>query len=100
MIRECTCMLEKTTNTIGLNRKIISTHENVLNQVKDHSNNLMENSHSHVFCACIVEQIIIHETKSSERRYPNDSCTMAMAHALHMHGSTRYENVRKTYRLQ
>ena len=55
----------------------------------------MENSHSRVFYAYIAEQIQIHETKSSERRCPNDSYTMAMAHALHMHGSTRHKNIRK-----
>ena len=99
MIRECTCMLEKTTTMIGINRRTLSSYENVLNQVKDHSNNLIESSHSHMFYAYISEQIIIYGKKSSERRHPNESYTMAMSHTLHMHDSTRNENIRKTFLL-
>ena len=95
-IIECVHSIEKSTTILGIGKSVISSHEHLRNQVKEHANNLMENIHSHLFYSCIAEQMEMHETKSSQRRYPNDSYTMTMAHSIHFSSSTQYEKIRKS----
>ena len=35
-------LIEKSTNRIGIDNMFVSSHEHLINQVKDHANNLME----------------------------------------------------------
>ena len=94
-ITKCTCLLEKSTNIIGVDKNFISLHENLINQAKEHANNPMENSHSYLFCSHVAEQMETHETRSSQRRCPNDSHAMPMAHSLHLSRSTQCDQLEK-----
>ena len=86
-------MIETSTNMIGIGKQIINSHKHLMNQEKEHVNNLIENTHSHLFYSYIAEQMEIHETKSSQRQYPNEYNTMTIAHSLYLLSSTQYEKL-------
>ena len=89
-------LIEISTNMIGIGRNIISSQKHLANQVKEYANNLMENIHSYLLYSCIAGQMEIHETKRPQQRYPNDSCTMIMAHSLYLSSSTQFKKIRKS----
>ena len=98
-IIECIYSIEKSTNMIRIGEKMISSHEHLINQVKEHANNLMENTHSHLFYSCIAKKMQIHETRSSQRRYLNESYTMTIAYSLYLSSSIQYEKLEKVFLL-